>query len=74
MTPVSAYNAQYGATLSMLRSVGRSGVPDESEIEVNKKEPIGIARSAEALKAPMKRLDCGDQRAAFKNTWKAGQQ
>lgn len=55
--PVSAYSEKYGVTLSLPRRVGRSGVLDEFEIEVNKQEQIGIDKSVEALKNAMKRLD-----------------
>jgi L-lactate dehydrogenase len=63
VTPVSAYSDKYGVTLSLLRRVGRSGVLDEFEIEVNKEEQIGIERSVEALKAAMNRLDHSKQHA-----------
>jgi L-lactate dehydrogenase len=44
VAPVSAYSEKYGVTLSLLRRVGRRGVLDECEIEVNKQEQIGIER------------------------------
>jgi malate/lactate dehydrogenase len=61
-----AYSEKYGLTLSLLRRVGRSGVPDEFEIEVNKEEQIGIERSVEALKAAMNRLDRANQPAILR--------
>jgi L-lactate dehydrogenase len=55
--PVSAYSEKYEVTVSLPRRVGRSGVLDEFEIEVDKEEQIGLEKSVEALKAAMKRLD-----------------
>ncbi|HET9375792.1 MAG TPA: hypothetical protein VFO40_12530 [Chthoniobacterales bacterium] len=54
--PVSAYSEKYEVTVSLPRRVGRSGVLDEFEIELDKEEQIGLERSIEALKAAMKRL------------------
>ncbi len=55
--PVSAYSKKYEVTLSLPRRVGRKGVLNEFEIEVNKEEQEGIGNSVEALKVAMKRLD-----------------
>jgi L-lactate dehydrogenase len=56
--PCSCYSDRYGVTLSLLRRVGRRGVLDEFEIEVNQEEQEeGIQRSVGALKAAMERLD-----------------
>lgn len=57
--PVSAYSEKYEVTLSLPRRVGRRGVLNEFEIEIDKQEQEGIAKSVEALKAAMKRLDHG---------------
>jgi L-lactate dehydrogenase len=57
--PVSAYSEKYEVTVSLARRIGRSGVLDEFEIEVDKEEQIGLEKSVEALKAAMKRLDHG---------------
>jgi L-lactate dehydrogenase len=59
--PVSAYSEKYEVTLSLPRRVGRREVLDEFEIEANKEEQEGIIKSAEALKAAMKRLDRSKQ-------------
>jgi len=55
--PVSAYSKKYEVTLSLPRRVGRRGVLNEFEVEVNKEEQEGIGNSVEALKVAMKRLD-----------------
>jgi L-lactate dehydrogenase len=55
--PVSAYSRKYEVTLSLPRRVGRKGVLNEFEIEVNKEEQEGIGNSVEALKVAMKRLE-----------------
>ena len=55
--PVSAYSQKYEVTLSLPRRVGRRGVLNEFEIELNKEEQEGIGNSVEALKVAMKRLD-----------------
>jgi malate/lactate dehydrogenase len=55
--PVSAYSQKYEVTLSLPRRVGRRGVLNEFEVEVNKEEQEGIGNSVEALKVAMKQLD-----------------
>jgi L-lactate dehydrogenase len=65
VTPVSAYSEKCRVTLSLPRRVGRSGVLDEFEIEINREEQIGIERSVEALNAAMNRLDRSSQDAPF---------
>jgi L-lactate dehydrogenase len=57
--PVSAYSEKYEVTVSLPRRVGRSGVLDDFEIELDKEEQIGLERSVEALNSAMKRLDRG---------------
>jgi malate/lactate dehydrogenase len=44
--PVSAYSERYGVTLSLPRRVGRSGVLNEFEIDINKAEHIGIEKAS----------------------------
>jgi L-lactate dehydrogenase len=57
--PIGCYNPKYGVTLSLPSVVGRDGVLETFEPEMSADEEEGLLRSADTLKAAVRRIEAG---------------
>jgi L-lactate dehydrogenase len=55
--PIGCYNPKYGVTLSLPGVVGRKGVLETIEPELSADEREKLARSADRLKAALRRIN-----------------